>query len=175
MKRKVALTIGLVSIISLFIIGCENKNNTAVQQNEDTATTTSQQVVTTNVEKDTNKDEYSTYVGKWIDESCKDDYISKGGTTLAIDEERDGTIAGEIKTLNMKNGNCAVIDLNGAEIKDKVIRTTFIDDNWGNSGTATIEFQGDKIIATISMSNPKPHSDEFQIQTGRIVFVKTTN
>lgn len=175
MRKKMALTIGLVSIISLFIMGCENKNKTSVQQNEVAPATTSQQAVATNAVQATNKDEYSTYVGKWVDESRKDDYNTNGGTTLAINEERDGTIAGEIRTLDMKNGNCAIIDLNGAEINDNVIKTTFTDDYWGNSGLVTIEFQGDKIVANISMSSPQPHSDEFQIQTGRIVFVKSTN
>jgi hypothetical protein len=157
------------------MVGCENKKTTTDQQNEVEASTSVQRDVATTSAQVTKKDEYSTYVGKWVDEDCKVEYNSKGGTTLTIDEELDRTIAGEIKTLDIKNGNCAVIDLNGAEIKDKVIKTTFIDDNWGNSGMATLEFQGDKIVANISMSNPKLHSDEFQIQTGRIVFVKADN
>jgi hypothetical protein len=157
--RSIKIAIIMLSItLALSFVGCasEQKSNEVNQGNK------------------TNQISYKLYEGAWkVDREIKDPQNTVE-TLLEIKVIDNGEFNGTLTSARIVKGNpnrIAQVDVKG-KIINNVANFDFNDDSWGHAGNVKIEFQENKIVATIIITKEPREVALWGIEKGTLNFVK---
>ena len=163
---KIAI-IMLGIILALSFVGCasEQKSNEVNKGNK----------TNTDVNKsETNQISYKLFEGSWKVEREIRDPRNTVETLLEIQVRGNDDINIILSSARIVNGNpnrIAQVDLKG-KIVNNVAMFDFDDDSWGHAGNVKMEFQKDKIVATINITKEPKERALWGIEKGTLNFIK---
>ncbi|MCT4619813.1 MAG: hypothetical protein N4A62_10550 [Marinisporobacter sp.] len=162
----------IIIVLCIFIITFGGISGCGKNTNEVNVETTKKEI------NENAQIDYSKYLGSWMVEDEDTKLVSSlvgifGGTTLEIEEIKDGKIKGALYTIQGSPSNRTADISFEASIEDKVFETDFID-TWENEGNAKFILKDEEIVAQIEMTKPSEIA-MWGIQQGELVFKKEKN
>jgi len=124
---------------------------------------------------DSNQIDIEKYKGEWIENHSQADKIidiyEKGGQRLNIEEDIYGNINGGLSSISIQGNRCADVSFEG-KLDKNVLKFSFDDDGFFNSGTGKLTFGKNKITGYLDTKISDENLSGWSIGNGEYTYVR---